>query len=242
MRIRLHRVKSHVEGVKHHSQRHPHPLLQGLAAVCLVLFVAVAAVTAAPAANASAPHAAQATATAATAKPSPQQQFVAQAQADQNPDLQHWAVATLTQLAKDNNVPVTNAVTQQHVVALVTWAQAEGGGIQGHCGKNNPLNQKGTDFGGVPACGYQTVNYPDLDSGVKGTVQMMEKPQYSRIATALTNPNTSADDFFAALADPGGTPGNSGWSANDPSHKAAYQALAGRVQASWSQYATMTLD
>jgi hypothetical protein len=60
--------------------------------------------------------------------------------------IREWAIDVLKLLAKNAQVPESNTVTEEHILALVVWAHKEGGGVT--VGENtspatfNPLNTK----------------------------------------------------------------------------------------------------
>ncbi len=121
-------------------------------------------------------------------------------------------------LAQVEGLPAGAVVTPEHRHALIAWARAEGGGVDPHCGRFNPLNTKllNSDLGPTPVCArpgqtFATVDYPSLGHGVEAAVRTIRGQYQNRARAVLTNPNTSAEDVLRTIAHPEWYPGNACW-------------------------------
>ncbi len=146
--------------------------------------------------------------------------------------LEAFAINVLEDLASTTNQPQSNALTQQHVLALVAWSWAEGGDIN-NTDLFNPLNSSQA----VKASTVQTTGdmaYVSFNSGVQATVQTMIGSFQNRIAEVLLNPNSSATEVMQTVAYFQSYPGNLAWASSDSlSNQQAYLSglLANVVQA-----------
>ena len=150
--------------------------------------------------------------------------------------LEEFAINVLEDLSKTTNVVQSNALTQQHVLALVAWFWAEGGDIA-NTDLFNPLNSSQAVAGST----VQTTGdmaYVSFDSGVQALVQTMLGSYQSRIAEALTNPNSSATQIMQAVTYYQNYPGNLHWASSDsPTNQQAYlNALLANVTQATSNY------
>ena len=146
--------------------------------------------------------------------------------------LEEFSIHVLRSLAAQLGVAEHAAVTYEHTLALVAFGRGEGGGIAGsNRALYNPLNLNGwvgvqshADLGGEHVPG--TDRWPSFDAGVEATARALVRPQYERLAIVLTDPTSTADDFFFALAyKEFHGPGQKDWSANDKAHIAKYAGI-----------------
>ena len=156
-------------------------------------------------------------------------------------NLEDWAVWTLKTIAARGGLDPSVTVTREHIIALIAFAWGEGGGIQGHRGKYNPLNLNGwtrvfPELGGIRS-GRGTDDWPSFDSGVEASARALTSRQYSRLRMQLADSTSSSEDFFLALAFPSAYAGNKNWSANDALHIGKYASLTARVRSNYAKYA-----
>jgi hypothetical protein len=127
--------------------------------------------------------------------------------------LEQFVIEVLKDLAAKEGVPQTSAVTQEHVVALVGWAYAEGGNIT-NTGAFNPWNSGLTSRpdlvnGATSASGVQS--YISFDAGVEANAIVMTGTNQSRIGTILTQPASTAEQVDHAIAYPDESSPNQAW-------------------------------
>lgn len=132
---------------------------------------------------------------------------------------------TLKAIAQKTNKPVEDVATQEHIVALIAFAGAEGGGVKGNQGQFNLFNTKlnDPDLGGSTYStdngrDDETMNYPTFDQGIEATARTMVSNKYqSRLIAVLTQKNTTAEQFMETLTYYDRYPGNLAWAAaSDP--------------------------
>jgi GDSL-like Lipase/Acylhydrolase family len=121
-------------------------------------------------------------------------------------DIEQWAISVLRNIALKSGKPEADIVTQEKVLALVAWAHAEGGGVDGHNGDFNPLNTKrsdpdvhGTNQGNA-ATDSNSSAYPTFDQGVEAVTRAIFAKVQSRIGSALLSPNLTAEDLMSVIA------------------------------------------
>lgn len=152
-------------------------------------------------------------------------------------NVEQFVTHVLKAIAQKTGKPESEVVTQEHIVALVTFATMEGGGVDGHAGNFNLFNTKlhtpdlgaiprGTEDqsrtgSGLPPTGNTspaTYDYPNFDTGVEATARSMVQSKYqSRLVTALTTKSSTAEGFFETLTYYNRYPGNLAWAAaSDP--------------------------
>ncbi len=159
-----------------------------------------------------------------------------------------WAGQVLRSLARGAGVPEAQVVTPEHVRAMIAFAHAEGGGIKGHLGRNNPLNTKklDADLGGVrtgkEGGGFATVDYPTLDAGVEAAVRTIELDHYGRLRTVFLDGASSGQDVFRQLAAVDAAPGNRDWSEDDAAHLSENLQVLRQVTGDYDRYAGQVLD
>lgn len=139
--------------------------------------------------------------------------------------VEQFVTHVLKAIAIKTNKPESSVVTQEHIIALIAFAGAEGGGVDGNQGTYNLFNTKRNDpdLGGVPYVtdngrDDETMNYPSFDSGIEATARTMVSNKYqSRLIIALTDPNVTADGFMEILTYYDRYEGNKAWAAaSDP--------------------------
>lgn len=158
--------------------------------------------------------------------------------------LESFIINVLEDVASKVKAPATNAVTQQHVLALVAWAYAEGGNIANTSGIFNPWNT-GLDrpdllIGGHSASGVQ--GFKSFDAGVEASAITMTAPNQSRIGSVLTNPTSSASDVLSAIANYPNYPGNQEWAgAPIPTYLSSLMANLQQAQSNYAKEASVEL-
>ncbi len=140
--------------------------------------------------------------------------------------LEEFAVEVLKDLAGKKGVPTSDAVTQEHVVALVAWAYSEGGNLTNSSDFNvwnmGFLNSRPDLFkGGGNADGSHT-SFASFDAGVEGNSIQMTGSNQGRIGTILTQASSTAEQVDHAIAYYDETPGNLAWAwGNNPGDPAS---------------------
>jgi hypothetical protein len=130
--------------------------------------------------------------------------------------LESFIINVLEDIATKLSVPEADAVTQQHVLAMVAWAYAEGGNIANtdiFNPWNNGLDDPALLSGANNGSGVESFN--SFNSGVEANAIVMTAPNQSRIGQILINPDSSATDVLFAIANYPNFPGNQLW-ASDP--------------------------
>jgi hypothetical protein len=120
--------------------------------------------------------------------------------------LEDFMVEALNDLAGRENVPTTDTVTQQHVLALVAFAWGEGGNLTND-DIWNPLNSGGAYPGIDLASAHSTSgvqSYATFNDGVDELARIMSgtggAPTYqTRLGAVLMDPNSTAQDFIHTL-------------------------------------------
>jgi len=117
--------------------------------------------------------------------------------------LEEFATNVLEDLASKLNVPPSQAVTQEHVIALIGWFWAEGGDI------NNPdlfnlLNIR-NNTGGF-------ISYSSFGAGVEGLTEAFVNPFQDRIAGILTQQTSTAEQVALVIGNFQNYSNNLSWS------------------------------
>jgi len=135
--------------------------------------------------------------------------------------LEDYVINILKDTAQKLKVPESSAVTQEHVLALVAWAYAEGGNIANSGAFNiwnTGINRQDLLSTAHSASGLQS--FKSFDAGVEGNAISLTQGYQSRIGKAVTQPNNTAKDVMHAIAYYDETAGNKAWawgpSPNDP--------------------------
>lgn len=116
-----------------------------------------------------------------------------------------WAIHVLKNIARKANLPEDTMVTQSKVIALVAWALAEGGGVNGNNGRFNPLNTKSVyaDIGGhVPTSSVDdnSADYETFDAGVEAITRALFNTYQKRIGGMLLSTEFAPDSLVQAKA------------------------------------------
>ncbi len=119
--------------------------------------------------------------------------------------IEMWAIHVLKNIARKAGVSESSMVTQNKVVALIAWAKAEGGGVDGHTGRFNPLNTKSVypDIGGAvneSDRDNNSANYPSFDAGVESITRALFNQYQKRIGSALLSPSFAPDTLIQVKA------------------------------------------
>lgn len=138
--------------------------------------------------------------------------------------LEQFAIETLKDVAAKKGVDPTNAVTQEHVIALVAFMFGEGGDINNN-DLFNPLNTglNAPDLidGAHSVSGVQS--FKSFDAGVEATARTIVGKNQSRLGDVLTRKDSTADQFMYALTYYSKYDGNYFWaSASLPPNQDSY--------------------
>ncbi|HEY5152561.1 MAG TPA: N-acetylmuramoyl-L-alanine amidase [Candidatus Saccharimonadales bacterium] len=136
--------------------------------------------------------------------------------------VEQYAINVLEDLAQKKGHPATDAVTQQHVLALVAWALVEGGDIN----NDSLFNLYNTGYSSPELdAGAHTANglgsYKSFDAGVEATARTLASG-HGGMANVLMDPSSTATDFAHAESYSGTSsyPGTQEWAGaalSDPS-------------------------
>jgi len=161
--------------------------------------------------------------------------------------LEMFAIETLKSIAIKRGTAEADAVTEEHVIALVAFMLGEGGDIANRW-KFNPLNT-GLNApelidGGAQADGTQS--FKSFDAGVEATARTMVGKNQSRLADKLVDKNSNANQFMEALTFYNRYPGNKFWAAASlpPRTESYYRerlALVQQVRANYADIAGTVL-
>lgn len=177
---------------------------------------------------------------------------------------------TLKAIAQKTGKPEAQVVTQEHIVALLTFSIYEGGGIDGNSGTYNLFNTKlhDADLQAVPQgtedqsrvgsgmaatgnSGPATYDYPTFDLGIEATARSMVQSTYqSRLVSVLTDGKSTANQFFETLTYYNRYQNNLAWAAkSDPkqggdpvSYLANMITKVNDVRANYQKYASKALN
>jgi len=154
--------------------------------------------------------------------------------------MEQFAIETLKDVAAKKGVDPTDAVTQEHVIALVAFMFGEGGDINNQ-DLFNPLNT-GIDApdlidGSHRGDGVQS--FKSFDAGVEATARTIVGSNQSRLGNVLTQKDSTAQQFMSALTYFSKYPGNAFWAAASlpPNQDSYYHARLGLIQQIRSNYA-----
>ena len=128
--------------------------------------------------------------------------------------LQEFMIEVLKDIADKTDKPASNAVTKEHVLALVAMADGEGGDITNH-DLFNPLNTgiNAPELLATANAGNGVQSFKSFDAGVEATARALTDPNHTRLAAALTNQSSTAEEFMYALTYYQNYPGNAIWAA-----------------------------
>ncbi len=127
--------------------------------------------------------------------------------------VESFVINVLEDIAAKTNVPVSNIVTQQHVLALVAWAYLEAGNIRNTFYFNlwNTQYSQPNLLAPVQSPG-SFPTYASFDTGVEAAAISMTGSYQNRIATILADPSSSATQVLNTIAFPlPNYPTNLGW-------------------------------
>ena len=153
--------------------------------------------------------------------------------------LEQFAIETLKNVATKKGVDPTNAVTQEHVIALVAFMLGEGGDIMNQ-DLFNPLNSGINDptliDGAARSDGVQS--FKSFDAGVEATARTIVGSYQSRLGNILTQKDSTAQQFMSALTYYNKYPGNHSWARlSEENPSGYYQGRLVLVQQVRSNYA-----
>jgi hypothetical protein len=156
--------------------------------------------------------------------------------------LEELIINILQDLSQTLSVSQSDTVTQQHVIALVAWAQAEGGNIA----NSNAFNIWNMGFlssypklyvGGGGAADGSSDSFVSFDAAVQAFTIEFTGANQSRIGAVLSNPSSTPEQVFNAIAYPSSTPGNQVWATASPT--AYINSMEGGLSAANSDYAKL---
>lgn len=168
--------------------------------------------------------------------------------------LEQFAIHSLKALAATKGVQESDALTEQHVIAIVAFSVGEGGDIMNE-NIFNPLNHgilkndNGIPIPGKdPASGH--VRYETFDDGVDANARVLNGTYQQRVSRALTDPNTTAAQVMEAWTYYTEYPGDRAWAgASEPGTKGSaadnyYQGrldLISSVISNWEERAGLII-
>ncbi len=137
--------------------------------------------------------------------------------------LENYVTNILKDVAKRLNVPEANAVTQEHVLALVAWTYAEGGNIANSGAYNiwntGLLSRPDLVDGRTNASGVQS--FMSFDAGVEANAISLTQSNQNRIGKIVTQPTSTAAQVMHTIAYYDETTGDKAWAwgpdSNSPS-------------------------
>lgn len=138
--------------------------------------------------------------------------------------LQEFMIEVLKDLAAKLGTAQSDAVTSEHVLALIAFAQGEGGDIT-NGSVFNPLNNGGNfpELLDGPHSASGNQKFKSFDAGVEATARALSDGNHTRLSAALTDPKVTADQFMYALTYYQNYPGNAIWAAASmPPHQDEY--------------------
>jgi hypothetical protein len=165
--------------------------------------------------------------------------------------LEQFMIHILKRLAQKYNKPETDFVTQEHVIALLAFAQGEGGDIQ-NSSIFNPMNTSYRDED-VQSIAYAVDGrdgrqaYPSFDIGIEAYARHMSRPdQYqNRLGTVLSDPTSTAAQFMEALTYFERYDGNKTWAtaalANPDAYYRERLALIATIRKNYASYAGLVI-
>ena len=140
--------------------------------------------------------------------------------------LQEFMIEVLKDIAQKTGKSASDTVTKEHVLALVAFADGEGGDIN-NGDLFNPLNTGVNDptliAGAHSGSGVQS--FKSFDDGVEATARGLTDGGHTRLSAALTDPNSTAEQFMYAITYFQKYPGNTIWAeGSDPAYHNQGQA------------------
>jgi N-acetylmuramoyl-L-alanine amidase len=116
--------------------------------------------------------------------------------------VEQFAIEVLKTVAQKRGVSEADTVTEEHVVALVSFIHMEGGDIANRSSIFNPLNTglNAPELLDGAAAADGTQSYKSFDAGVEAMARTMVGSNQARLADTVIIPNSTAEEFFTALA------------------------------------------
>jgi|GEM_PF-2806687 len=111
--------------------------------------------------------------------------------------VEQYAINVLEDLAQKKGDPTSDAVTQQHVLALVVWAILEGGDINND-NLFNLWNSTWTQGVVIKSMNGQFPAYASFDDGVEASARTIAQAKDYPLADALLNPSSTAEQIAHA--------------------------------------------
>lgn len=127
-------------------------------------------------------------------------------------NLEQFVVEVLKDIAAKLGKPQEDAVTSEHVLALIAFADGEGGNLT-NSDLYNPWNT-GIDAPDLLASGHDVSgvqSFKSFDAGVEANARVMTGPLQNRLGNDLVDPNSTAAQFMSALTYFNRYPGNKLW-------------------------------
>lgn len=163
--------------------------------------------------------------------------------------LEQFAIETLKAVAAKRGVPPSATVTEQHVQGLIAFMYGEGGDINNTSSIFNPLN---TGLNApelldprTPPRGDGVQSFKSFDAGVEATARTMVGSFQSRLADAVINPSSTAEQFLEALSFWYRYPGNHPWAEASRGREGAYYQerlnLLAQVRARYAEIAGLII-
>ncbi len=152
--------------------------------------------------------------------------------------LEQFMIGILKRMAQISGKPESDFVTQEHVLALVTFAIGEGGDIA-NSSLFNPMNggmspswigQSGSVWGGSGSDGRR--GYDSFDTGVELYARQFFTGNQTRIGAVLGDPASTAQNFMYTLTYYSTYKGNLMWATASlpPNDKKYYQSRLALVE------------
>lgn len=165
--------------------------------------------------------------------------------------MEDFIINVLKDTAKKLNASESDAVTQEHVVAMLGWAGAEGGNTHNtgwfNLWNTGLLSRPDLVAGGTSASGLQA--FKSFDAGVEANAISLTTSNQNRIGKILVKPNSTAEDVEHAIAYYDNTPGNKAWAwgpnPNDPgsvlsfNHTTYIKSLLDQLKATRQNYSDL---
>ena len=159
--------------------------------------------------------------------------------------VEEYAINVLENLAQKKGKSVSDAVTQQHVLALVTWALLEGGDINNDNLFNlwNTTWTQGVNIVSMPG-GFPS--YASFDDGVEASTRTLAQKKDYPLADALLDPTTTAEQIGHAESFMGSStyPNSQVWVAGvDPTtyYQTKWVPMISQVKRDYKSFASLVI-
>jgi hypothetical protein len=115
-------------------------------------------------------------------------------------NLEQFIIEVLKDIAAKLKTNPSNTVTPEHVLALVAFADGEGGNLT-NADLYNPWNTGYNDPALISGSQHDngTQSFKSFDAGVEANARVMTGQYQSRLGTVLADPNSNAQQFMYAL-------------------------------------------